>query len=186
MKITNVTVTTSEYGDFALGCECGGARYHIWLDRETRQARPANLSDPRADDGPVIFKNSLAKREEPGYFQTRKLSGDAVFGKALIAKMMAEAIAGDLFTKALDEVRREIEKELLENEIAATKKVIEPLAGQMLTALRAAQSALQPDNEAAAQVRAVLALADEAEAGVGDRYVEVWKHRLGTVKPGKA
>lgn len=195
MKLTNVEVTTSEFGQFALGCEYKGARYHVWLDRQTKA-----MSRDTHGGGTTLFKNSIPRQREAGYFKTRKLDADATFGKQLIAAMMAEALAGDLFNKAVLAVRRDIEKELLEDEITATQKIIEPLAGQFLAALRTAvqtlraadwtrlaSSEFQQGVEAViAQGQEVLKLADEAEAGVGDRYAEIWRSRLGADKPVRA
>ena len=127
----------------------------------------------------------------------RKISAEAKFGKAMLDQMMAEALAGDLFTKAearLSDARR---KELLENEITVTKNSHQPFTEQMLTALRNALPALQAATgfdgnmfageplDVIAEVRDLLAAIDDAEAAVGDRYANIWEREGLGVKPGK-
>lgn len=181
-KITNVEVGLySQHADFVLSCHSGDARYHVWLSRENRLIN-------KVDGKATLFKNSIqTERNKPGYFQTRKLDPEAAFGKAVIEQMMAQAQAGDLFTKAEARLNDGRRKELLGNEIASTKKCHEPFTEQMVMALRNAYAALQAATgfdgnmfageplDVIAEVRDLLTAIDDAEATVGDNYAAIWQ-----------
>jgi hypothetical protein len=125
MKITNVEVRCSERSNYSLACECDGAGYHIWLDRKTRTL-----------EKPILYKNSLAtKRDEPGYFNTRKLSIESKFGCELVAHMMRCAVQENLFEKAEQKVHDDRAAEIAETEKMRAAERVKDAAPELLAAL---------------------------------------------------
>jgi hypothetical protein len=99
MKLENIhvllhgSVRWKQGLQYTLNCDFEGARYHVWLDLEHKPVHPF-----------FLFKNPPlgTPYEGPGYFATRLLSLDAVFGKKMVATMMAFARKNNLFSKALE------------------------------------------------------------------------------------
>lgn len=121
----NVTVHCSEFGDFALMCEFEGARYHIWLDRKSRE-----LSN-------TLYKNpplSIAKGE-PGYYSARKLTPDSQFGAALIVAMLRIANEEKMFERAEEKVIEEREQEITKNRAAIALEKIREAGPKLLEIL---------------------------------------------------
>jgi hypothetical protein len=98
LEITNVEVDRTDSYQYCLSCETTEACYHVWLNKETRKIQTGDLS--RLNKEGTIYKNSHAKRGEPGYFQTRYISAKAIFGAQLFAQMMEAANEQNLFDKA--------------------------------------------------------------------------------------
>lgn len=82
--IGNIELSGSEHGKIAVSCEYGGARFHLWINRETLQP---------VDN--VLYKNppSGTEYQGPGYFKTRQLDQTKGLGKTLVPVMLA-AIPG--------------------------------------------------------------------------------------------
>jgi hypothetical protein len=81
----------------ALGCEFDGARYHVWLDVETRE-----LCHDLCGAPPVLYKNPPLNVEKgmPGHYWTRKLRADSAPSKAIIDAMFAAWDRENLKAKA--------------------------------------------------------------------------------------
>jgi hypothetical protein len=120
-SIANVEVSCSERSPYALSCECDGAAYHIWLDRETRVPKDNKL-----------YKNAIA----PDNYRTRHLRTDSAFGKELVRLMLDEAKAHDLFLRAERKVLEDREKEAQQTAEAARIARIKEHGIELLAALK--------------------------------------------------
>lgn len=125
--ITNVHINGLTSHSFALCCEHGGARYHVWIDRATMQP------------GPILFKNapSQVKQGEPGYFHTRKLDRNGAFGRIVFPLMWQAMKDARLYEKACeDDAAKEAAQEAEQAE-ALRRYRIEQAAPDLYAALRA-------------------------------------------------
>jgi hypothetical protein len=88
LTIENCHITISGT-QLALGCNCGGARYHVWLDTHLKPQPP-------------LYKNPLAAilLGQPGYFNPRKLTRTSKFASALIQGMLSCMKRDNLLEKA--------------------------------------------------------------------------------------
>lgn len=86
----------SPYSPFCLAWVYDGARYHVWLNRATKELEQR-----------VLFKNSIPNRGETGYFECRRLKADIERNAELIGLAMHMATVGDLFNKAEQKMRDE-------------------------------------------------------------------------------
>lgn len=118
--IEQVKVDTSEYGAFCMSCISGAVRYHVWLDRKTRE--------PERE---VLFKNSIADREEPGYFQTRRLNLSAPDNQRIYRKMRDEAVRYGMFEKAEAVIVRQKEIDALAAAERKRQKLIQEAAPEL-------------------------------------------------------
>lgn len=64
----------------ALSCHYDGARFHIWLNRETLKPCDSKL-----------YKNSIAGYKEEGYFSTRYLEQNEGVGAKIVPVMLLKA-----------------------------------------------------------------------------------------------
>lgn len=76
--ITKIELDGYEY-NVALCCEYDGALFHIWLDSKTFKPSSEKL-----------YKNPIAKRGEPDYFETRVLDQRVGVGRQIVPAMLAE------------------------------------------------------------------------------------------------
>ena len=110
-NVTNVKVTNYDPHSlkFALCCEYGGARYHVWC-----------IEHPNAYED-CLYKNPPRSIDygAPGYFKTRRLSTDSAFGRRLIGDMIFECVRLKLVDKARAALFEEAEKARIEREKAA-------------------------------------------------------------------
>lgn len=115
-KIENVEVGCHETGPYWLSCDYDGARYHVWLDRKTRQVAPTLYKNPPRD---------LESRDD-GYFKTRKLRVDSVTGTWMVASMMQRAELSGMFAAAEQRVADDMQADQVKYaELAKVVKVRE-------------------------------------------------------------
>lgn len=126
--LTNVHISSLSRRSFALNCEHGGARYHVWIDRTTMQPDP------------ILFKNapSQVKQGDTGYFHTRKLDRNGAFGR-IVFPLMWQAMKDErLYEKACeDDAAKEAAQEA-ERAVARRRYRIEQAAPDLYAALRLA------------------------------------------------
>jgi hypothetical protein len=135
VEITNVQVyLSSSYSDqYSLSCHCEGARYHIWVDRQTHKMEERSI----ARKGPVLFKNSLADHGQEGYYKTRCLDPTATFGSELIARMYAQANGNNLWDKADKDMRDREAEGMRQHRDAMRTKNIKEAGPEMFKVLEA-------------------------------------------------
>lgn len=107
LDIKEIEVSCSEYSDYVLGCICNGDRYHVWLNRQTREL---NLNT--GTDYTTLFKNSVAIQGQEGYFKCRHIKGNSKFAKEVIDAMLASAKFHNLFDKAEEKQKQDRANEL--------------------------------------------------------------------------
>lgn len=89
IEIANVEVLcTSEYSDYALSWTTKEARFHVWLDRQTKALRPD-----------ALHKRSHAEYKQEGYFY-RRLKVEIPRNAAMIEEARRIAEDRDLYTLA--------------------------------------------------------------------------------------
>lgn len=142
MEITNVKVECWEYSDYALSCEYQGARYHVWLDRKTRELRGEKKPGSIFRDAPTLFKNPAVGTNHPVDFRTRKLRPNSRFGFKIILAMRQRADAEDLFSKAEASLREESEAESQRECERQRLILIQATAPDLLEALKECRSTL--------------------------------------------
>jgi hypothetical protein len=133
MKIENVHVTTQSYSQsYCLSWDAKGARYHVWLNRETR-----GLQDN------TLFKNPPLGVEHrgPGYFPTRRLDASKQSGTEMIALAWEAATTLDLFALAEKTCKIEQEQELARASENARVQRIRQAGPLLLVALQACLTA---------------------------------------------
>lgn len=98
LKYTNVEVTTSGITSnyYYVSCIYQGFRYHIIVDRETKQPKQARYGENLF----IVYKNTLAKRGEPGYLECRQLKSGSKFTTALSDYLLAYALNMKLYEAA--------------------------------------------------------------------------------------
>lgn len=127
---TNFTayVGSLDIGDISIGCEYDGARYHIWLDRESL------LPSAKGSVAGVLYKNSLAAYGEEGYFSTKHLCQDTELGRRLVPQMLNRA------RHLVAEERKRLVKERAEqdkkNEEEAAEERVREAVPELLEALK--------------------------------------------------
>jgi hypothetical protein len=82
IKIENANAEKQHFG-WCVSCHFEGARYHIWLDGETLAIKSNNINKP-----PTLYKNALVKRNEPGFFECRRLDATNATNKPLVDAML--------------------------------------------------------------------------------------------------
>jgi hypothetical protein len=126
LKITNVTAgLSSQYANYHVACECDGARYHIWVDKDTHQPFYPQ----------TLYKNSLAKYGEPGYYKTRHLKPDSKFASEMVAALLHEAAANNLYEKADQKLADELAAEQATHKAAVAVRVAKDAGPEMLKVL---------------------------------------------------
>lgn len=100
-----------EYTNIALSWNAGGARFHIWLN----DAGTLYKNAPLKEDGTPL------KRDEPGYFETRKLNPNSKDNARMIEKAKQIAEAEGLREKAAGVKRQE--RDARDAEIRAARAV---------------------------------------------------------------
>lgn len=109
LKLTNLEISCTEYSDFSVSCHFDGARYHIWLDRDTCKPNLANRLEPHLGQYVPIHKNSIPKQGEPGYFPHKELKSTSKFGQQLV-KQLVEFATPERIDTAILEAKREAEE----------------------------------------------------------------------------
>lgn len=127
MEITNVTITRHNgYSDsmaYDISCVEGAARYHVWLNTELQ-----NVSKE-------MHKNSVAKRDQPGYFKHQTLSLTAKANEVRYRKMWDYANKHALLEKANSDWEALQRKEEEDHKQAVRQHRIKDHAMQMYDAL---------------------------------------------------
>ncbi|MCK1684223.1 hypothetical protein IVA87_33765 [Bradyrhizobium sp. 147] len=120
-KIENVhvdSVNSDAFSDkFAIGWTIGADRFHIWAVQQRRDRS-------RILEG-IIYKNSIAKHGEPGYFHTRQLDPDKKAQAAILAEVLAAVDRDDLVAKARQAARSKIERHKRIAELSAQLSAME-------------------------------------------------------------
>lgn len=110
-NIRDVEYKIEKWGDHnshSVSWKTADARYHIWL------------SGSLMSDNTVLFKNSLVARDQPGYFDTRRLDATNKGNAAMIAAVKAIVERDDLKVKAQAAYEAAQEAEQAESERCAT------------------------------------------------------------------
>jgi hypothetical protein len=129
-RITNIEAGCSEYGDYWLSCTLGPVKYHVWLDRKTRE-----------------LKDTLYKKENG---VVRLLRTNTVFGAELISVMRSHADAEKLFDKAEAKIEEEKEANKRKNEEYQRQELIQAAAPELFQALQSIVIAWDSPKEKAA------------------------------------
>ena len=91
--IGNVKLTawgSIEINEFAVSCEYDGARFHVWLNKDTLLPKKGGIGCGIGKNG--LYKNSIQNYGTEGYFSTRYLELDKGIGAKIVPVMLAKAI----------------------------------------------------------------------------------------------
>lgn len=130
--ITGVHVDSLMWGETraAAGFEFNGARYHIWFNLKTMKS-----------DG-TLYKNSIAKHDEPGYYHARKLDPTKPNNKAMLAEMWRQIKEGHLVARALAASQAMENARIAEAADALRVHLIKEAGPKLLEALKLARNCI--------------------------------------------
>ena len=161
MKISNISVSTySGSSQYAIGWhDKEGNRYHVWLERVTRE---------RQND--ILYKNppNDVKYKGEGYFPTRRLDVTSKSHFGTFQYVMAEATRLQLFEQKEARVKAGEDAEAARNRIAYVERCKKEAGPVLYAALRALVDVISNEHPVELQqaIDALKAAQPEALSGV--------------------
>lgn len=107
VEITNVRIDKEHMG-YCLAWHADGFRWHVWLDDDLQITRSTSKRPP------TLYKNSMAKHREPGYFEPRRMDATNAANKPMVDSALAYMREHDLVAKTEQAAQRKEDKRLAE------------------------------------------------------------------------